>query len=186
MRPTCRWLDTDVLADALDAPDARVEPWTTAINAALDHAECFTDDRRAAFLAQIGHETGGLRWIEEIWGPTKAQRRYEGREDLGNTQPGDGYRFRGRGLIQTTGRANYEALTGRLDSLRCPDFQTNPDALLRPRWAALSAADYWLRKNLNTPADSGDFLTLTRRINGGTNGWDDRRRRLKLAKAALA
>ena len=71
----------------------------------------------AQFLAQVMHESGGLRYVREIWGPTKAQARYEGRKDLGNTQPGDGKRFMGRDVIQVTGRANHRALTERPDQV---------------------------------------------------------------------
>lgn len=146
-----------------------------------------TPQRLAAFLAQIGHESGSLRWVAEIWGPTAAQARYEGRADLGNTQPGDGFRYRGRGLIQTTGRHNYGELTRRLRARgwHCPDFEVYPDALLLPEWAVLSAADFWGRRGCNALADAGDFEALTRRINGGINGIDDRRRRLRIAQAAL-
>ena len=77
------------------------------IEAAMQEFGITTKARQAAFLAQVGHESGGLHWLVEIWGPTAAQRRYELRQDIGNNQPGDGYRFRGRGLIQITGCLNY-------------------------------------------------------------------------------
>lgn len=136
-----------------------------------------TPARQAAFLAQIGHESGGLKYTSELWGPTPAQSRYEGRADLGNTQPGDGSRFRGHGLIQTTGRANHARATYRLRQrfgAEVPDFEASPEALAEPRWAVLSACDFWDDKNLNVLADSGDFEKLTRRINGGINGLADR------------
>jgi putative chitinase len=144
--------------------------------------------RLAAFLAQIGHESGGLQWSRELWGPTGAQKRYEGRADLGNTQPGDGSRYRGRGLIQTTGRDNYRRVRDRLRAILpdVPDFEAAPEALEQPRWAALSAGDYWAMRGLNAIADSGDFVLLTRRINGGTNGLADRQARHKRALSALA
>lgn len=147
-----------------------------------------TPARQAAFLAQIGHESGSLRWVSEIWGPTPAQIRYEGRVDLGNTQPGDGQRFKGRGLIQTTGRANYVSVRDRLraEGIDAPDFEALPQSLELPRWAALSAGDYWDMKQLNRLADLGDFDAITRRINGGTNGQADRRARHARALAALA
>lgn len=145
--------------------------------------------RLAAFLAQIGHESGSLRHVREIWGPTPAQARYEGRVDLGNTQPGDGSRFRGRGLIQTTGRSNYQRVRDRLRARlgpAVPDFEAEPEALEEPRWAALSAGDYWDMRRLNAVADSGDFVRLTRLINGGTNGLADRQARHARALASLA
>ena len=81
--------------------------------AAVDF-EITTPDRMAAFLAQVGHESGGFHWLTELWGPTSTQTRYEGREDLGNTQAGDGFKYRGRGLIQLTGRANYQLASNAL------------------------------------------------------------------------
>ena len=138
--------------------------------------------RQAAFLAQIGHESGALKYTTEIWGPTPAQSRYEGRKDLGNVQVGDGIRYKGRGLIQTTGRANYAA-TGRALGI---DLIANPEQLAEPVLAARSAAWFWQSRKLNAFADSGDFLTLTRRINGGLNGLDDRMALHSAATEALA
>lgn len=129
-----------------------------------------TPTRQAAFLAQIGHESGGLHWSVEIWGPTEAQRRYEGRRDLGNVQIGDGFRFRGRGLIQTTGRANYTA-TGKALGV---DLIAKPELLALPELAARSAAWYWKSRDLNALADAGDFERITRKINGGLNGQAER------------
>ena len=151
-----------------------------------------TAARLAAFLAQLGHESGSFAHLREIWGPTPAQLRYEGRADLGNTQPGDGSRYRGRGLIQVTGRYNYRRATQRLRDLlgaEVPDFEAEPEKLELPRWAALSAGDYWHQHKLNALADTGrpeDFERITRRINGGLNGQDDRLRRWSRARAALA
>lgn len=144
--------------------------------------------RLAAFLAQVGHESGSLRHTREVWGPTPAQARYEGRADLGNTEPGDGSRFRGRGLIQTTGRYNHARVRDRLRARlgdRVPDFEATPEALEDPRWAAWSAADYWDDRKLNALADAGQFDTITYRINGGQNGQADRRARHARALAAL-
>lgn len=147
-----------------------------------------TPARLAAFLAQVGHESGSLRHVREIWGPTPAQQRYEGRADLNNTRSGDGKRFMGRGLIQTTGRANYRAVRDRLRARGhdAPDFEAWPEALEQPRWACWSAADYWDWRGLNALADRGDFEAITRRINGGLNGHADRVRRLQVAREALA
>ena len=137
-----------------------------------------TPARIAAFIAQIGHESGRLRYVREIWGPTRAQRGYEGRADLGNTQPGDGFRYRGRGLIQITGRANYRALGQALGA----DFEAQPELLEQPDYAALSAAHYWLSRDLNELADAGDFEGISDLINigrrtrkaGDANGFADR------------
>lgn len=126
--------------------------------------------RMAAFIAQIGHESGQLQYVREIWGPTAAQLRYEGRADLGNTVTGDGSRYRGRGLIQITGRANYAACGEALGI----DLINHPELLEQPQYACLSAAWFWAMKGLNTLADAGEFNTVTRRINGGLNGLADR------------
>ncbi len=143
--------------------------------------------RLAAFLAQIGHETGRLVYVREIWGPTAAQSRYEGRKDLGNIYPGDGKRFLGRGLIQTTGRTNYQGTRDGLFGLMMtvPDFEASPAELEKPEWAALSAAWYWHSRNLNTLADAGDFEGITRTINGGLNGYADRQALYKAGMLAL-
>lgn len=144
--------------------------------------------RLAAFLAQIGHESASLRYVAEVWGPTTAQQRYEGRKDLGNTQSGDGSRYRGRGLIQTTGRANYAAVRDRLRRRLgpdVPDFEAEPERLEHIRWAVWSAADYWDWRGLNALADAGDFERITRRINGGLNGQADRLQRWERARQAL-
>lgn len=168
-----------------DAAERFVGPLTDAC-ASFD---IDTPARLAAFLAQIGHESGSLRHVREIWGPTPAQVRYEGRADLGNVQPGDGSRYRGRGLIQTTGRANYVRVRDRLRARlgdRVPDFEATPDALEEPRWAVWSAADYWDDRRLNALADAGNFDTITYRINGGQNGQADRQARWERAKVAMA
>ena len=105
----------------------------------------------AQFLAQVMHESGGLRYVREIWGPTKAQKGYEGRKDLGNTQPGDGKRFMGRDCLQVTGRANYRALTAwvRKTFGSGPDFEATPELLESPEWLGIGAIWYFLtRKGL--------------------------------------
>lgn len=122
-----------------------------------------------------------MRYTVELWGPTPAQQRYENNVSLGNTQPGDGSRFRGRGLIQLTGRKNYQACSTALGV----DFVSNPDLLAQPYYASLSAAWFWASHGLNEVADTGDFEKTTRVINGGLNGQDDRLSRLAVAQAAL-
>jgi putative chitinase len=136
------------------------------LNDAMLEFGIITSERPAMFLAQIAHESGGFRWTEEIWGPTPTQAGYEGRVDLGNTQPGDGYRFRGRGLIQITGRANYQRLSG---ALGIP-FDSIVLWLATPVGAARSAAHYWSTHGCNSMADAFDFVAVTRAINGGLNG----------------
>lgn len=177
----------ELLAQAAGIPVARAALWVEPLASAFQYAQITTRERQAAFLAQVGHESGGLQWVREIWGPTPAQARYEGRADLGNTVPGDGFRFRGRGLIQITGRANYQRVTDRLVGMAAPDFVRYPESLESPRWAALSAADYWLDRDLNRFCTPGRvrFIALTRAINGGRNGLDDRLRRYERAFAAL-
>ncbi|MEY2656088.1 MAG: hypothetical protein RLZZ524_3116 [Pseudomonadota bacterium] len=147
-----------------------------------------TPARLAAFLAQVGHESGSFRYTAEVWGPTPQQERYEGRQDLGNTQAGDGRKFAGHGLIQTTGRFNHRAVRDRLRQRGhdAPDFEAAPQLLAEPRWAAWSACDYWDWKDCNTLADAGSFEALTRKINGGLNGLADRIERWEKAKSALA
>ena len=99
----------------------------------------FSDAELAAFLAQVAHESGNFRYIREIWGPTPAQRGYEGRRDLGNTQPGDGKRYMGRGYIQITGRANYRRYGKKLGI----DLENNPELAEQPDIAARVAVEYW-------------------------------------------
>lgn len=152
------------------------------LNTAMSKHGIVTIARIAAFIAQVGHESGQLCYVREIWGPTAQQARYEGRADLGNTVKGDGSKYRGRGLIQITGRANY-ATCGEALGL---DLINQPELLEQPQHAAMSAAWFWSTKGLNTLADKGDFVKITRRINGGTNGMADRRALYDKALAVLA
>jgi putative chitinase len=138
--------------------------------------------RVAAFIAQVGHESGQLRWVREIWGPTAQQAGYEGRADLGNTVKGDGSKYRGRGLIQVTGRANYAACGEAL----VLDLIGKPELLELPQNASMSAAWFWSVKGLNTLADQGEFVKITRRINGGVNGLADRQALYEKALKVLA
>lgn len=156
------------------------------LNAAMNEFNISdTKQREAAFMAQIGHESGGLQFFHEIWGPTDAQKRYEPPSDLahklGNTEPGDGRRFMGRGPIQITGRYNYRIFGQRLGL----DLENHPELLDDPVNACRSAGCFWERKGCNAYADSGDFIGLTRVINGGTNGLVDRQKRWDKAKIEL-
>jgi putative chitinase len=165
-------------------PNARTQAgvFVSALNTAMQHYQIVGAKRAAAFIAQIGHESGQLRYVREIWGPTAAQRGYEGREDLGNTVPGDGRKYCGRGLIQITGRANY-AKCGEALGL---DLINHPELLELPQHAAMSAAWFWKQKGLNDLADRDQFNTITRRINGGLNGLADRLALWEKARAVLA
>jgi predicted chitinase len=140
-----------------------------ALNNAMQGANINTPARQAAFLAQIAHETGGFRWFRELGSDAYFQR-YDGRADLGNTQPGDGARFKGRGFIQITGRTNYQKAGEALGI----DLIDNPQLAETPAVGARIAAWYWQSHDLNALADRGDFITITRRINGGLNGLADR------------
>jgi putative chitinase len=122
--------------------------------------------RVAAFLAQIAHETAELRYTCEL----SSGAEYEARADLGNTQPGDGERFKGRGLLQATGRAEYALLA----SIIHVDLVNHPELLEEPQYAAQSAGCIWHQKELNAHADRDEFGAITHRINGGYNGLDSR------------
>ena len=140
------------------------------LNTAMGRYQIVGAKRVAAFIAQIGHESGQLKYVKEIWGPTVAQTKYEGRKDLGNTVAGDGSKYRGRGLIQITGRANYMTCGEGLGL----DLIKQPELLEKPQHACMSAAWFWATKGLNTLADAGQFDKITQRINGGQNGASDR------------
>lgn len=137
--------------------------------------------RLAHFLAQVIHESGGFRYMEEIWGPTAAQKGYEGRKDLGNTQPGDGPRFKGHGPIQVTGRGNHRTF-GRKIGI---DLEQHPELAAIPSIGLHIALEYWKDRKLNALADADDVDTITLRINGGLTGISDRRKHLAALKAWL-
>ena len=156
--------------------------FVSVLNAAMGNYGIVTPLRMAAFIAQVGHESGQLRYVREIWGPTAQQAGYEGRADLGNTVKGDGSKYRGRGLVQITGRANYAACGEALGL----DLINQPELLEQPQHAAMSAAWFWSTKGLNTLADKGEFVKITRRVNGGVNGLEDRQRLYAQAQKVLA
>jgi putative chitinase len=181
------------LAKAIGISTSRASVWAPVLASAFDLAEIDTDLRLTHFMAQIAHESGRLRFVRELWGPTNSQVRYEPETKLsrmlGNTNPGDGRRYMGRGLIQVTGRANCARMTIDLRKLigeSAPDFEANPEKLESLEWAAMSAACYWRTRSLNSWADKGDIYTLTRRINGGTNGLADRMGLVSSIQIALA
>ena len=129
------------------------------------------------FLAQIAHESGELRYTKEI----ASGKEYEGRKDLGNVKPGDGVRYKGRGLIQVTGRANYKQISDATGI----DFLGHPEWLELPQWAVMSACWWWDNRGLNRLADKDALTLITQRINGGVNGLQDRLRYLARAKKVI-
>jgi len=133
--------------------------------------------RLAHFMGQCAHESGGFIYMEEI----ASGAAYEGRADLGNTQPGDGKRYKGRGPIQLTGRANYRKFGRRIGI----DLEQHPTIASYPSVGLLLGCAYWDDKGLNALADADDLLTITKRINGGTNGLDDRKLRTAKAKGLI-
>ncbi|MCF8609452.1 hypothetical protein L5G28_04660 [Gordonia sp. HY285] len=168
----------------------RASQMVDAFANAMRAAQITTPLRAAHWCAQIGYESVGLQYMSEIWGPAAAQRGYEGRVDLGNTQTGDGYRFRGSGPIQLTGRHNFGEFSEWCFSKRYTTdpqrFVKNPDLVRNdPKWGFLAASWYWTvaRPQLNNLADADDLNGVTRAINGGHTGIEERRARLVRCKA---
>ena len=181
--------------EATCSPTPCAEKFLQYINDTCDKFQINTAVRQLCFLAQVGHESGGLFFTEEL----ASGEAYEGRADLGNTIAGDGVKYKGRGLIQITGRANYKAVGDALGS----DFINNPTLLggknikfCSPdqlRFSAMSAGWFWNTRKLNDFADKIDikspveeganlqsFISMTKKINGGTNGLADRINRYKI------
>ncbi len=185
-------MTVDELAAALGVRVDRAAQWHPHIEKAMADCGIDTPIRQAMFLAQIGHESGHLRYVKEIWNPAQCpwQAKYEGRKDLGNTQPGDGERFMGRGLIQITGRANYRACG---DALGLP-LEEHPQMLEVPQFAAASAGWFWQANKLNRWADIGDFDGVSDVINrgrktpqdGDANGYRERLALYHAAQQVLA
>lgn len=133
--------------------------------------------RAAAFLAQLAHESGELRYMEEI----ASGAAYEGRHDLGNTEPGDGVRYKGRGPIQLSGRANYRACGAALGL----DLEGDPAQAATPQVGFRIAGWYWQTHFCNELADDGYFKEITRKINGGQAGEASREAYYARAKEVL-
>lgn len=157
-----------------ECPEERLKKFLPFLNQVMAEYAINTPQRIRMFLAQIGHESGMLRYTEEI----ASGEAYEGRRDLGNSQKGDGKKYKGRGLIQITGKTNYLLCGMDLDL----PLLEQPELLKEPQWACESAAWYWDEHNLNALCDLGLFQDLTKRINGGLNGYADR---YKLYQRAL-
>jgi putative chitinase len=161
----------------INADDSLIRRYCDVLSKKMLACGIDTPLRMAHFLAQVGHESGELRYCEEIAGGDA----YEGRKDLGNSRPGDGRRFKGRGLIQLTGRANYTVYS----KARGIDYTTDQGAKLvaaDPETAVDVACWFWTIHKLNALADKDDVAAITRKINGGLNGFDDRKVKLTRAK----
>lgn len=170
-------------------PNARAQAgvFILALNAAMLHRHITVPKRMAAFIAQVGHESGELRYVRELGGEHYLSKYDAGAlaARLGNTPDadGDGQKYRGRGLIQITGRRNYLACSRALfGDERLLHF---PELLEQPQWAAESAAWFWHSNGLNELADQDQFTTITRRINGGLNGLEHRQQLWEKARAVL-
>lgn len=161
---------------------SRVGAFVAPLNGAMIDFDINNTAREAAFLAQIAHESGELRYVRELAsGETYDTGRLAVR--LGNTPgaDGDGQRYKGRGLIQITGRSNYAACGMALGL----DLLAHPELLERVDLACRSAGWFWQDRGLNELADKGDFLLITKRINGGTNGWVARVKYYRRAQQVL-
>ncbi len=163
---------------AIFAKESLVMTYTPLLNKYMTKYEINTVYRKSAFLATIIHESGSFEYTREIASGVA----YEGRKDLGNIHKGDGIKFRGRGLIQLTGRTNYE----RASKVFGVDFITQPELIEQPEWATAVSAWWWYQRGLNSIADTTDFRHVTRMVNGGYNGMADRQRWYDRALKELA
>ena len=165
---------------------AKCQAYLPHLNQAMREHAVDSALRTAAFVAQLAHESGEFRYMEELWGPTAAQRRYEPASDLatrlGNRDPGDGRRYKGRGPIQITGRYNYQ----KYGALLGVDLVAGPELAATPAIAFATAGLFWISNGLNALADAQRFETITRRINGGVNGLAERQRYYARALEVLA
>ncbi len=172
-------LDATVLRGIMpSATPAKIERYLPHLLAGMRERHIDTPLRQAHFIAQLAHESGAFVYAEELASGDD----YERRADLGNTQPGDGRRFKGRGLIQLTGRANYTAYGKALGR----DLTADPTPVATdPALAVDAACWFWETRGLNAMADADDVERATRRINGGLNGYADRQAYLRRAKFFL-
>ncbi|EFF82090.1 glycoside hydrolase family 19 protein [Acinetobacter haemolyticus] len=159
----------------LGASQARADELALSANVHMRTYKILENEQRLAhFIAQLAHESGNFRYMEEI----ASGAAYEGRKDLGNMEKGDGARYKGRGPIQLTGRANYRKY-GRALGI---DFESNPQIVALPSIGMLVACKYWADNGLNELADKDDINLITLRINGGYNGLADRKAKLGVMK----
>jgi predicted chitinase len=161
----------------VSAPRDRLRELAPSVNQTLERYQINTALRIAHFIAQVAHESDCFNAMEEY----ASGEDYEGRDDLGNTQPGDGVRFKGRGLIQLTGRSNYASFSKAMNV----DFMAQPTLVAQAPYAVLVAGWFWDKNQLNQLADRDDLREVTRTINGGYNGLEDREHYLQAAKRVL-
>lgn len=200
-------MNAEQLAQAVHMTPAKAEEWIDAINTTFETFGIETLEQQASFLGQCGHESAGFTALVEnlnykaeslckVWpkrfpsleaaqpyhrNPEKiANKVYASRMGNGDEESGDGFAYRGRGLIQLTGRDNYRACGEALGV----DLESEPDLVSTPMYAALSAGWFWHKNHLNNVAS--DITALTKKINGGTHGLDDRVARTQQALDALA
>lgn len=167
------------------ATEANINKFYPHLKKFMDEYEIVGKLRESAFIAQIIHESGSFRYVREL----ASGKAYEGRKDLGNIYPGDGPKYKGRGLIQITGRSNYTEISKEFNV----DFVNNPELLEQPEWATKSACWWWHKRKLNNIADQWDptnnndvnFRKITKIINGGYNGYADRKAHYDLALKIL-
>lgn len=160
--------------------DEKAQIVTAALNSCMYQYGITTPLLQSMFLAQVAHESDGFFYTKEL----ASGEAYEGRADLGNTSPGDGAKYKGRGYIQITGKVNYVAMMMDL----CFDCVEHPEMIEIPNLAALSAAWFWNTHKLNEVCGEGseeDFIRVTKHINGGTNGLESRLAYWAKAKEAL-
>ena len=202
-------MNAEQLAQALKMNPAKAEEWIDAINETFERFDISTPERQACFLGQVSHESAGFTALKEnlnysaegltkVWpkrfpsldvaqpyhrNPEKiANKVYADRMGNGDEDSGEGFKYRGRGLIQLTGKTNYQLAGDSLDV----DFVSEPDLVSSPKYAALTAGWFWDKNNLNELADAQNWTGLTKKINGGTHGLDDRISRTENAMTALA
>ncbi|KTB95892.1 glycoside hydrolase family 19 protein [Pseudomonas syringae] len=197
---------TAQLLQILPSAGQKAGVFAPVLNTAMSKYQIVTVPRIAAFIAQVGHESIQLTVLVENlnYSANGLQATWPNRFDaklaaeyarqperianvvygsrLGNTAPGDGWKYRGRGLMQNTGRLNYAECSEALGL----DLISHPELLELPQHAAMAAAWFWGKSGLNTLADKGDLLTITKRINGGTNGLADRQALYARALEVLA
>jgi len=168
-------MDAETLLAAMPGLARNVaQAYLGPMQAAMKEFAIITVPRCWMWLAQVGHESASLRFMQEIADGSE----YEGRVDLGNVHPGDGRRYKGRGPIQLTGRSNYAAAATALGA----DLVRHPELAAEPRYAFKVSAWWWRAHGLNDISDTGDVAAATRRINGGLNGLADREQRYARCK----